>query len=346
MRIVLDAMGSDTCPDPELHASIEAARAFGDQIILVGPVEQLKPKLKALGGEEKEVRIVDAQDTITMQDKGLQMALKAKRKGSKTSMAVGMDLLENDEANAFVTAGNTGGALATAFYRLGMIPGVERPAVSAFIPVEGGYCALLDIGANPECKPEHLLQFAVMGSVYSSKVRGVKDPRIGLLSNGEEPGKGNELVKETYPLLETSGLNFIGNVEGKEFFSGEADVVVTDGFTGNVMLKSSEAVAKLLIDLLRQELTSGMRTKLGALLAKPAFAELKRLLDPAEVGAAPLLGVNGLVFIGHGRSDSRALVSAIRTTRQAVDADLLSALYSAIQEGISKLQTQQVKEIA
>lgn len=346
MRIVLDAMGSDTCPDPELHASIEAARAFGDQVILVGPIDALKPRVEALGGEEREVRIVDAQETITMQDKGLQMALKAKRKGSKTSMAVGMDLLKDGQADAFVTAGNTGGALATAYYRLGMIPGVERPAVSAFIPVEGGYCALLDIGANPECKSEHLLQFAVMGSVYSSKIRGVKDPRIGLLSNGEEAGKGNELVKETYPLLETSGLNFIGNVEGKEFFGGEADVVVTDGFTGNVMLKSSEAVAKLLIDVLRQELTSSVRTKLGALLAKPAFAELKRLLDPAEVGAAPLLGIDGLVFIGHGRSDSRALVSAIRTARQAVDADLLSELYSAIQEGLSKLQTQQVKEIA
>jgi len=160
---------------------------------------------------------------------------------------------------------------------------------------------------------------------------------VGLLSNGEEAGKGNQLVKDTYPLLEASGLNFIGNVEGKELFGGAADVVVTDGFTGNVMLKASEAVAKLLIDTLRQELTSNLRTKAGALLAKPAFNSLRRLLDPAEVGAAPLLGINAPVFVGHGRSDSRALVNAIRTARQAVEAHLLDAIQSAIQERLTML---------
>jgi glycerol-3-phosphate acyltransferase PlsX len=342
MRIVLDAMGSDTCPDPEVEASIEAARLFGEEIILVGPENQLKSLLKAQGGDNSLVRVVNAPDIISMEDKGLKLALKAKRKGSQTSMAIGMDLVKNGEADAFVTAGNTGGALATAFYRLGTISGVERPALTGLFPVKGGQCVVADIGANPECKPINLLQFAIMGSVYAEKVRGVHQPRVGLVSNGEEAGKGNQLVKETYPLLATSGLNFIGNVEGKELFGGEADVVVTDGFTGNVLLKSSEAVAKLITDILKQELSSSLRTKIGALLAKPAFAEIRRMMDPGEIGAAPMLGINGLIFVGHGRSDARALVSAVRTARQAIEADLLMAIQSAIQERLSQTRIQEV----
>jgi len=347
MRIVLDAMGSDLCPVPEVQAAVQAGQQFGDEIILVGPADRLAPMLAEAGGANAKVRLVDAQDTITMEDKGLKLALKAKRKGSKTSMAVGMDLMLNGEADAFVTAGNTGGALATAYYRLGVIPGVERPALTGLFPVKGGYCVVLDIGANPECKPEHILQFAVMGAVYAQRVRGVANPRVGLLSNGEEAGKGNELVKGSFPLLEASGLNFIGNVEGKELFGGEADVVVTDGFTGNILLKSSEAVAKLITDVLRQELTASTRTKIGALLAKPAFANIKKMLDPGEVGAAPLLGINGLVFVGHGRSDARALVSAIRTARHAIEADLLGALRGAIQERLEQIHipTEKVEEI-
>jgi len=342
MRIVLDAMGSDDCPEPEIQASIEAARQFGDVIYLVGPQEELNRRLHSATNEKLPIQVVDAPETITMKDKGLALALKAKRKGSKTSMAVGMDLVQRGEADAFVTAGNTGGALATAYYRLGTIPGVERPGLSAFFPVKTGYCVVLDIGANPDCKPEHLLQFAVMGSVHAQKVRGISNPRIGLLSNGEEAGKGNELVKGAYPLLQASGMNFIGNVEGKELFGGEADVVVTDGFTGNVLLKSSEAVAKLITDILRQELTSSARTKVGALFAKPAFTKIRKMLDPGEIGAAPLLGVNGLVFIGHGRSDSRASRNAIRTARQAVEVDLRSPLQSAIQQALANLPLQEV----
>lgn len=338
MRIVLDAMGSDDCPEPEIQAAIQAVELFKDELILVGPEEQLKPRLLSSGASLDKIRLVEAADVITMQDKGLALALKAKRRGSQTSMAVGIDLLASGQADAFVTAGNTGGAMATAFYRLGTIPGVERPALIGPIPVKGGYCYVLDIGANPECKPEHLLQFAVMGVSYATKVRGVTNPRIGILSNGEEPGKGNELVKGAYPVLEASGLNFIGNVEPKELFGGQADVVVTDGFTGNVMLKSSEAVAKLLVDILKQELTHSLRTSLGALLAKPAFTAIKRLLDPAEVGAAPLLGIDGLVLIGHGRSDARAMVSAIRAARQAVQVDLIGAIKAAIQDQLAEIK--------
>lgn len=337
MKIVLDAMGSDACPEPELKAAVDAVGQFGDEIILVGPEAELKKRLQSMPGGGHGVRLVDAPEVISMQDKGLALALKAKRRGSRTSMAVGIDLVKNGEADAFVTAGNTGGALATSYYRLGVIPGVERPAQGALFPVKGGYCVVVDLGANPDCKPEHLLQFAIMGAVYASRVRGISNPRVGLISNGEEPGKGNELVKLTYPLLEASGLNFIGNVEGKEVFGGKVDVVVTDGFTGNVMLKTSEAVAKLLVEILREELMGSARTKLGALLAKPAFNRLKKILDPGEVGAAPLLGLNGLVFVGHGRSDAHAMLSAIRTARQAVDASLLDSIRTAIQERIAAL---------
>lgn len=335
MRIVLDAMGSDTCPDPEIQAAVEAARLFGEEVILVGPEDQLRPRLAEVGAAETPVRLVHAPEVITMEDKGLKLALKAKRRGANNSMAVGIDLIKNGQAEAFVTAGNTGGILATAYYRLGTISGVERPALTGLFPVKNGYCVVLDIGANPDCKPEHLYQFAIMGSIYAEKVRGIPKPRVGLLSNGEEAGKGNQLVRDTTPLLEASDLNFIGNVEGKELFGGQTDVAVMDGFTGNVLLKSSEAVAKLITDLLRQELVSSTRTKVGALLARPAFDQLRKIMDPAEVGAVPLLGIDGLVFVGHGRSDARALLNGIRGARQAVEANLLAAIRTAIQEPLA-----------
>jgi len=336
MRIVLDALGSDNCPDPEVQAALQVANEFGDDILLVGPADQLRDKLDALNGTTARVQIVNAPEAITMEDKGIKLALKAKRREAKNSMAVGIDLVKSGEADAFVTAGNTGGILATGYYRLGLIPGLERPALTALFPVKGGHTVVLDIGANPECKPEHLYQFAIMGSIYAQKVLQIDSPRLGLLSNGEEAGKGNQLIQDTFPLLEASELNFIGNVEGKELFGGEADVVVMDGFTGNILLKSSEAVAKLLIDSLREELMSSFRTKAGAVLAKPAFGAIRKMLDPAEVGAAPLLGLDGLVFVGHGRSEAYALVSAIRNARKAVEADLLNAIQEAIEEQLSQ----------
>jgi glycerol-3-phosphate acyltransferase PlsX len=247
-------------------------------------------------------------------------------------MAVGIDLLKRGEADAFVTAGNTGGAMATALLRLGRIRGVKRPALTALFPVETGRSVVLDIGANAECRPEYLVQFAVMGSVYAKLALGLDRPRIGLLSNGEESEKGSLLVKETFPLLAESGLNFVGNVEPKEVYAGKVDVIVTDGFTGNIFLKTSEAVARLLVDILRKEIRSGLATSIGGLLAMPAFRRVRKLLDPAEVGAVPLLGVDGLVLIGHGRSDARAIVSALDGARGAVAAGLLDGLRLAIRE--------------
>jgi phosphate acyltransferase len=332
MRIVLDAMGSDTHPEPEIKAAVEASQRFGEEMILVGPMDLLEPRLKSIGGAQAKVRLVHAPEVLEMTDKPAENA----RRKADNSMAVAMDLIKSGQADAFVTAGNTGGAMATALFRLGRIRGIKRPALTALFPVRTGYCVVLDIGANTDIKPEYLLQFAVMGSVYAEVAQGIRSPRVGLLSNGEEQSKGNELVKAAYPLLRDSGLNFIGNVEGKELFGGQVDVVVTDGFTGNVLLKSSEAVAKMITDILRQELTSSTRTKLGALLARPAFGKIKRMMDPGEIGALPLLGIDGLVFVGHGRSDERALVNAIGGARKAVEGDLLGALRTAIQQRLAK----------
>lgn len=337
MKIVLDAMGSDTCPEPEIIAADQAVKIFGDEIILVGPIQNLRERLQSIHADLNKIQLIDAPDTITMQDKGMALVLKAKRPNSKTSMAVGIDLVKNGSADAFITAGNTGGAMSTAYFRLGMIPGAERAALAGTFPVKNGYCVVLDIGANPDCKPEHLLQFAIMGSVFVNKARGVANPRVAILSNGEESGKGNELVRNTYPLLAGSDLNFIGNVEGKELFGGDADVVVTDGFTGNILLKSSEAVAKLITDTLKEFLKASPISMLGAMLAKSSFTKIKAMLDPDDVGAAPLLGVDGLVFIGHGRSNAHALVSAIRAARLAVETNVLGATRIAIQESLSNI---------
>jgi glycerol-3-phosphate acyltransferase PlsX len=341
MRIVLDAMGSDTCPEPEVAAAVEAARLFGDQIILVGPADELNARLNSLSAPSGAVRLVDASDTITMSDKGMALALKAKRRNSKTSMAVGIDLVKSGEADAFVTAGNTGGAMATAYFRLDTIPGVERAALTATFPVKDGVCIVLDIGANPDCKPEHIVQFAIMGSVFATTTRGIEKPRVAILSNGEEAGKGNELVRNSFPLLSKAGLNFIGNVEGKELFAGDADVVVTDGFTGNILLKSTEAVAKLIMDIMKKQLKSSPLSMIGGALAKPSLTKIRALLNPDEYGAAPLLGVNGLVLIGHGRSNSHALVSAVKAARASVAANLLGSIHSAIQESIQKSQLEE-----
>jgi phosphate acyltransferase len=329
MSIVLDAMGSDKYPLPEVEAAVIAAVELNEEIILVGDEQLVRPKLEAVNKNNARVRLVHAPDVLEMGDKAIESAQKKRN----NSMAVGLKLVKTGEARAFVTAGNTGAALFVSILTLGRITGVSRPGLTALFPVKnGGKCVVLDIGANVECRPDFLLNFAIMGSIYAQKVLKIANPRVALLSNGEEPGKGNHLVKETYPLLQQSGLNFIGNVEGKELFGGEADVVVTDGFTGNVLLKSSEAVAKMITDVLKTELKASPFTQLGAALAMPALKKLKTLIDPEDIGAAPLLGIDGLSFVGHGRSNARALVAALRTAHQACEADLMSSLRNAIQE--------------
>ncbi len=335
--IVVDAMGSDSYPTPDVEGAVMAAREYGVEIILVGDESKIRPVLDAQNPGSLPIRIVHAPEMLTMEDKGMALALKARRPDAKNSMAVGIDLVKKGEAGAFVTMGNTGAGVATSYFRLGTIKGVDLPAVAPIFPTATGSCVVLDIGANPECKPINLLQFAIMGSIYAEKVRGVKDPKVGLISNGEEEGKGNDLVKGATPLLKNSGLNFYGNVEGKEVIGGKVDVAVTDGFTGNVMLKTAEAVGKLILDQVKVKIKSGgPLTMLGGALVKPALTSLKGLLDPSEQGAAVLLGVNGLVLIGHGRSDNVAVKSAIRLAKNAVESNMLDAIKSAIEESLKK----------
>ena len=337
IRIAVDAMGSDNYPTPDVEGAVMAAQEYGVEVILVGDESKIRPLLASAGVNGLPLRVVHAPEMLTMHDKGDDLVMKARHKGAQNSMAVGLDMVKSGEADAFVTAGNTGAAMVTSLFRLGRIRGVDRPALVGPFPTATGMCLVVDIGANPNCEPLNLQQFAIMGSVYAERVRGIKNPRIGLISNGEEAGKGSELVKEAYPLLEKSKINFVGNVEGKEIFSGHVDVAVTDGFTGNVFLKGTEAVAKLLIDKIRETIRGGnLPTKIGGALVRPALGAIRKMLDPSEEGAAPLLGVNGLVFIGHGRSDALAMKSAVRVAKGAVEARVLDAMKSAIEESLKK----------
>lgn len=336
-RIVVDAMGSDNYPVPDVEGAVMAAREYSVEISLVGDESKIKPLLDSSGGANLPISVVHAPEMLTMHDKGEDLVMKARHRDAQNSIAVGLDLVKRGQADAFVTAGNTGAAMVTALFRLGRIRGVDRPALVGPFPTASGMCLVLDIGANPNCEPLNLQQFAIMGSVYAERVRGIKKPRVGLISNGEEAGKGSELVKDAYPLLEKSGLNFVGNVEGKEIFSGHVDVAVTDGFTGNVFLKATEAVAKLMIEKIRETIRGGnLPTKIGGVLVRPALGSIRKMLDPSEEGAAPLLGVNGLVFIGHGRSDALAMKSAVRVAKAAAEARVLAAMKSAIEESLKK----------
>ena len=336
-KIVVDAMGSDNYPAPDVEGAVMAARDYGVEIIIVGDESKIKPILDSQNAADLPISIVHAPEMLTMEDKGVALALKARRPNAKNSMAIGVDLVKNGDADAFITMGNTGAGLATSYFRLGTIPGVDLPTLAVAFPSKAGSFLLVDLGANPDCKAENLLQFAIMGSIYSEKVRGIKSPRVALISNGEEEGKGNELVKATIPLLKNSQLNYIGCVEGKEVYGGNVDVIVMDGFTGNVFLKASEAIAKLLNETIREAIMSGgLLSKIGGLLIKPAMGKVKKMLDPSEYGAATLLGVNGLVFIGHGRSDARAVQVAVRVAKEAIEANVLDSMKDAIEESLKK----------
>ncbi|MDF1518853.1 MAG: phosphate acyltransferase PlsX [Brevefilum sp.] len=331
MTIILDAMGSDDRPDPEVQGAVIAANELNEEIVLVGNKNELESLLKNVPGDKSRVHIAHAPEALDMSDHIVEARAK-----KQNSMKIGMELVKEGRGDAFVTAGNTGMAMYFAKKTFGDIEGVIRPCLCGVFPVRNGKAVVLDIGANAECRPEFLVQFSIMGKIYAQTMLKIAAPRVGLLSNGEEEGKGNNLVRETFPLLENvEQINFVGNVEGKELFGGDVDVVVTDGFTGNVVLKSTEAVAKLIVDILKEELMSSFRTKMGGLLAKPAFGKLRSMLDPSEVGAAPLLGIDALVFVGHGRSDTKAIVSAIREAKQAVDNHLLEELRIAITESLS-----------
>jgi glycerol-3-phosphate acyltransferase PlsX len=323
-------MGTDEHPAPDVEGAVLAAREWGqDEIVLVGDEARVRPELDKYDTRGLKLELVHASQVIEMTDKPA-AAAKAKK---DSSLLVGMNMVRDGEADAFVSAGNTGGLLAVAtLFSVRRIRGIKRPAITAVLPLAGKRVTLLDAGANADCEPEYLLQFGMMGSIYNQRVLGIENPRVALLSNGEEPGKGNELVKQTYKLFEASKLNFVGNVEGKEMIAGEADVVVSDGFTGNVALKTLEATAKMLNNLIRDELMSNPLTILGGLLAKPAFRRVAKSIDPYEVGGVPLLGVDGIIIGAHGRSNGWAMRNAIRQARLAVQGDIVNAIKQGLQE--------------
>lgn len=331
MRIVLDAMGSDHHPAPDVAGAVLAAREWrDDQIILVGQADAINEQLRKLDTTGVELQIVDAPEIITMDDE----AAWAAREKRTSSMHVGLGLVRDGEADAFVSAGNTGGVLAVAtLYTLKRIRGIRRPALAAILPLPAGQFVTLDIGANADCQPAYLAQFAMMGSIYARAVLGCGKPRVALLSNGEERGKGNKLVKETTELLEHSSLTFVGNVEPKEALGGAADVVVHDGFAGNIFIKTTESAASMLTDLIRDEIKASPITALGGILAKPAFRRVARRVDPFEIGGGPLLGINGVVIVAHGRSDGRALKNAVGQARRALRGGVVEAIRNGVKEG-------------
>ncbi len=324
VRVALDAMGGDYAPQEIVAGGVLAARELGVEVILVGKRKEIARELEEHDDVSRlPLTVVHADEVIEMTD---HPATAAKTK-KKSSMHVGMGLVKEGAADSFVTMGNSGGALATALFVLGRIKGVKRPALATIYPTIDGYTFLLDIGANADCKPEYLYQFAIMGNIYVRDVLGVRNPRVGIISNGEERGKGNKLVLETVPLLENApDLNFVGNVEGKDVARGVADVVVMDGFTGNVLLKTSEGIAWMLGEMIKQEVKKSPVAILGAFLIKGAMKRVLARTDYKEYGGAPLLGVDGNVIVGHGRSNRIAVRNAIRVAKSMAEQKVIESI--------------------
>lgn len=317
LTIALDAMGGDVAPTNEIEGALQAVQDFPVSVMLVGPESQLRQEVRRrAGGLPRGLHFLEAPETIDM-DEPVAQALRRKR---RSSIHVGLRAVHEGRADAFVSAGNTGAVMALAKIMIRTPRMIDRPALAAVVPtVTGRSTVLLDVGANSECKPAHLVQFAIMGDIYARYVLHVRRPRVGLISIGEEEAKGNDLTRESYKLLEHSGLNFVGNVEGRNVYSGETDVIVCDGFTGNVILKTSEGILEMLLKVLRQELMRSMQTKVGAMLSRPAFRNIKKRFDYAEFGGAPLLGVRRTCIISHGRSNAQAIRNAIRTAMEMAE---------------------------
>jgi glycerol-3-phosphate acyltransferase PlsX len=312
--IALDAMGSDRAPKPEVEGAIQAARHYGVRVMLVGREPQLRAEVERHpSAAGLPLEIVHASEVVRMDEKAVQ----AVRKKRDSSMRVGLRLVREGRAAGFVTAGNTGAAMATAKLVLGALPGVDRPALAAVFPTVLGTAAiLLDVGANVDCKPDNLEQFAVMGEVYFRSIFGMRRPRVGLLSIGEEEGKGNDLTRESFARLKKLPLNFIGNVEGRDLYNGQVDVIVADGFVGNVALKTSEGVATLVRYVLKESLRTTITRQVGYLLSRSAFSDFKKRLDHTEYGGAPLLGIKGVCIITHGSSNANAIKNAVRVAAE------------------------------
>jgi len=323
--IALDAMGGDNAPGAIVEGAVMAARQLGVRVALVGQTDAVERELAGLSPRPPSIAVVDAPEVIGMDDAPAQAA----RHKRQSSIAVGLRMVKQGEADAFVSAGNTGAVMAAAIMYVGRVRGIERPSLVGLLPFAGKLSLFLDVGANADARPEYLVQWAQMAAAYMEHVWKVERPTVALLSIGEEASKGSAVVQEAYGLLAGSGLNFIGNVEGRDVPLGGADIIVTDGFTGNVVVKTMEGTADLIMNQLRSAITSRPWYAAAGFVLKPAFSSLRKKFDYREYGAGPLLGVNGLVFIGHGRSDARAVFSALRMAREAAQSGMLAAIREA-----------------
>jgi glycerol-3-phosphate acyltransferase PlsX len=320
-------MGGDHGPAVVVPASVEASRRFNTGVTLAGRSQELESLLSSIDVSDADIRVVDAAETIDMDEHPATAA----RKKPASSIAVALNEVKEGRASAMVSAGNSGAVMAVALLQLGRLPGVDRPAIASTLPSIKARTLILDLGAVTDPRPQHLVEFAWMGQTYARRLLGIEDPLIGLLSNGEEPGKGNQFVQQVYHLLSAeSGIRFHGNVEGKDVPLGTVDVVVTDGFTGNVALKVAEGVASLTTHMIREELMRTWPRKLAALALRPAFRTVRNRLDYSEIGGAPLLGINGNVIIAHGKSDEKAITNAIGVATTAAKQDLAGAIQATM----------------
>jgi glycerol-3-phosphate acyltransferase PlsX len=332
MKIAVDAMGGDHGPAVVVEGAVAAVREFGASVILVGDRDAVEGEVRRLGAAPLGLEIRHASEVVGMAESP-SLALRRKR---DSSLRVSAELVRDGKASAFVSAGNTGAALAISMFVIGVLRGIDRPAIAAVLPSLRGFTVLIDAGANVTPKAWHLFQFAIMGHVYARDILGLDRPRVGLLSVGEEEGKGNDLTRETYDLLKESRLNFIGNIEGRDVYNGSCDVIVTDGFTGNVALKISESLADMVGAMIKEELTRDLRSKMGAALAVPAFGRFRKRVDYTEMGGAPLLGIDGAAIICHGASPVKAIKNAVRVAAEWAKAGLNEHIKAALEAEIAR----------
>jgi len=337
MRIAIDVMGGDNAPRAIIDGSILALREYGAELYLVGLKDEIVKYLSEEDKKNPKVNIVEASEIINV-DEAPVNAIKHKK---NSSMVVGLKLVKDGQCDAFVSAGSTGAFLAGSLLKVGRIKGIDRPALSPLIPTLKGSCMIIDAGANVDCKPRNLQQFAVMGSIYMEKVMGIKNPRVGLLNIGAEESKGNELTKESFDLIKSTGVNFAGNVEARDIIGGVCDVCVCDGFAGNVLLKTTEGVAMTIFKLLKDEFMKSLKTKLGAMLLKDNLKNFKKRFDYTEVGGAPFLGINGIMIKAHGSSDANAVKNAIRQAKLLYDNKCLDTIMNEISNiGVESIDEQ------
>jgi len=326
MKIVVDAMGGDYAPRVVIEGVVEAVKTYNIEVVLVGDLEKINSFLKKFNYPKEQILIEPASEVIQMGEP----AASSVRRKRDSSIVVGINLVKEEKADAFVSAGNTGAVVCAATLGLGLLPGIERPGIAVITPTLKGFSLIIDVGANIEAKPKHLLQYAIMADAYLNYILNKPHPRIGILNIGEEESKGTELIKETHQLLEKSNLNFIGNVEAKDLFSGKAEIILCDGFVGNVALKVTESVAETMQVFLKKHLSNNFLGKLGILFLSRSFRRFRKDLDYSEYGGAPLLGVNGVVIIGHGRSNVNAIKNAIRVAKEEVERRFNEKIIEAI----------------